>query len=230
MTLVFVQPTCCRTDSKSKGSSVMLAHQKAHLRRGPIIRVALGCQIELELALLEHYETCWAWEGAQVPRWTRDSTAECIIWYINQHKGPQYIQVGHVIPFLCYCRCKVVCLPTVILIFHWPFITYFVNTSNSSSVKDCFLVASEVRLWIVFLLKWLNTGLKGSSVYHHHFVAIVAYCELRQHACSNPLVVLDHRLKISCRFFFYGNKISANVVRVVKSSKYIHWWFRWRRP
>jgi hypothetical protein len=94
----------------------------------------------------------------------------------------------------------VVCLPTVLLIFHWPFITYFANTSNSSSVKDCFLIASEVRLWIVFLLKCLNTGLKGSLVYHHHFVVIVTYCELRHHACSNPLVVLDHRLKISCRF------------------------------
>ena len=44
MTLAFAQPTCCRTDSKSKGRPVMLtplgSHQKAHLRRGPVIWVA----------------------------------------------------------------------------------------------------------------------------------------------------------------------------------------------
>lgn len=51
----------------------------------------------------------------------------------------------------------------------------------------------------MFLLKWLNTGLNGSLVHDHRFVAIVAYFELLHHICSNPLVVLDHRLKISSR-------------------------------
>ena len=44
------------------GSLTMLAPgefpHKSRLRRGPMTQGSSGCQIELELTLQEHYETC----------------------------------------------------------------------------------------------------------------------------------------------------------------------------